>query len=64
MVDGAVPEVFVEGQRQGGQFSQLEHHAADGKAQQARAACALCCKSRLVERTLPGHPGRAEQKDL
>lgn len=30
MVNGAVPELFVEGQRQGGQFSQLEHHAADG----------------------------------
>ena len=30
MVDGAVPELFVEGQRQGGQFSQLEHHTADG----------------------------------
>lgn len=30
MVDGALPEFFIEGQRQGGQFSQLEHHAADG----------------------------------
>ena len=30
MVNGAVPELFVEGQRQGGQFSQLEHHTADG----------------------------------
>lgn len=30
MVNGAVPELFVEGQRQGGQFSQLEHQAADG----------------------------------
>ena len=30
MVNGAIPELFVEGQRQGGQFSQLEHHAADG----------------------------------
>ena len=30
MVNGAVPELFVEGQRQCVKFSQLEHHAADG----------------------------------
>ena len=30
MVDGAVPEFFVEGYGQGIQFTQFKHHAADG----------------------------------
>lgn len=38
MVNGAVPEFFVKVNGQGVQFAQFKHHAADGKAQQARAA--------------------------
>ena len=38
MVDGAVPEFFVEDYGQSVQLTQFKHHAADGKAQQARAA--------------------------
>lgn len=38
MVDGALPEFFIKGYGQGVQFAQFKHHAADGKAQQARAA--------------------------
>ena len=30
MVDGALPEFFVEGHGQGVQFTQFKHHAADG----------------------------------
>ena len=30
MVDGAVPEFFVEGYGQGIQFTQFKHHAAEG----------------------------------
>lgn len=33
MVDGTVPEFFVEGQWQGIQFAQFIHHAADGDEQ-------------------------------
>ena len=32
MVDGTVPEFFVEGYGQGIQFTKFEHHAADGEA--------------------------------
>lgn len=38
VVDGAVPEFFVEDYGQSVQLTQFKHHAADGKAQQARAA--------------------------
>ena len=30
MVDGTVPEFFIEGQGQGVQLAQFKHHAADG----------------------------------